>query len=225
MYMRFNHSQTKGLAIALVFAGVVFLAASLYADSKQNSYAQQTRVLIESQKEKLMQAAQHISRDGADDVVSGIIQDCSLEDRERFDQLLGKLSLLRGGELSEIQKLFDACGSFFSERTAVMVMRFQREFEVYRDLVSLLAVADPKADGITYTVEEWGDLSDVQAERSALSVRLVALQGEIIDALVSGESIQSNDLQAKIVEGQQLREKLIGLSVQAETLSRSLLTL
>lgn len=222
--MKFNALQTKQLILSLLFAGAIFLSASLYIDAKQDKYAQKTRMLIEQQKESLITSARHISRDGADDVVSGIIQDCSLEDRERFDMLLGKLSALRGSELQETKRLFDSCGSFFSERTSVMVIRFLREYEMYRDLVELLSLADPKADGITYTVEEWGTLAQLHTQRSTHSARLVALQGEIIDALIAGESMSSDDLQAKIVEGQQLREKLIGLSTEADSLLHTLLT-
>ena len=148
-------SHKKILALALFFIFVVFFGASLYIKDAQSEYILQTQLTIAEQETRLAAIAELTARDGADAVVSEIIKDCSSENRERFDTLLGLLSQLRGAELREVESLFNACGNFYAERKAVMVARLSREFEVYEDLIEILSLFDQKAQSITYDVSGW----------------------------------------------------------------------
>lgn len=207
-----------------LFVFLVFLAASTYMRFERDNYALQTRVKIAEQETTLAAIAELVNRDGADAVVEQIILDCSPQNRERFDTLLSNLAELHGTQLVEVEQLFNACGNFFAERKAVMVARLEREYEVYKDLIEILALADKKAGTVAYDVGLWGELVSLEKERSTLSSQLVDLQGRIITSLLDGESVESDAMQLLLVEGKQTREKLFELSAKINTLRESLLS-
>lgn len=213
------------LAAALLFIFATFLAASFYIQNAQSEYVLKTQLKIAEQETKLAGIAELTGRDGADAVVEEIIQDCSQQNRERFDTLLGKLSQLHGSELSEVEQLFNACGNFFAERKAVMVARLEREYEVYTDLVDILTLYDEKAPTVTYDIEGWNELVDMEKKRSELSTRLVQVQGDIIQALRSGTAISSEEMQLLLAEGQQTKDTLSVLSLQIEQKRQAILKL
>jgi len=207
----------------LLFAFLVFFSSSLYLKVKREEYSLTLHLKVAEQKTILATIAELTHREDVDSVVEKLIQDCSLQNRERFDSLLSNLSQLRGNDLQEVEKLFDACGNFFSQRKAVMVARLEREYEVYKDLIELLSVVDKKAEGITYDIGRWSRLVALEQERSELSSKLVAVQGSIIDSLIAGESVASETMQLKLVDGQHTREKLLGVSSEITALRGSLL--
>jgi hypothetical protein len=215
----------KLLALILFFLFLVVLSVSIYIQEERKEYILKTELMISKQETKLAAIAELTDRDGADAVVEAIIQDCSLENRDRFDTLLSRLSSLKGTELKEIEQLFNACGNFYAERKAVMVARFEREFEVFLDFIDILTLVDKKADDLTYNVEGWGKLVEMEKERSTLSTRLVVIQGEIIQALLKGASIASDEMQSLLVEGQQTKEALEKLSVEIDTQRQEVLAL
>jgi hypothetical protein len=110
---------------------------------------------------------------------------------------------LRGAELLEVENLFNACGDYFAQQKAMMSARFEREYEVYLDFIDMLKLIDPKADGITYDTDGWKILVDKEKKRSELMVKLVAIQGDIIQAMKKNVSISSEEMQLLLVEGQQ----------------------
>ena len=223
--MILNSSQRKsvlvGLCSLLVFtAGVVWYVGETKADT-----IAVTRLKIAEQEKRLATIAEVTGRDGADAVVEKIIQDCNAENRARFDTKLSQLPTLRGSELVEVEQLFSACGNFYAERKAVMVARLEREYEMYLDLLSILALVDSKTAELEYDGASWGRLVAKEVERSTLSTKLVEIQGNIITDLKSNVSVSSDVMQATMVEGQKTKEKLIAISSEIYTLRQEILDL
>lgn len=202
---------------------VVVLSASWYVKEIQSDYVLTTQLQISEQETKLSSIALLTSKDGADPVVENIIKDCSSENRERFDMLLGKLAQLKGQELKETEQLFNACGNFYAERKAVMVARLQREYEVYVNLIDILSLVDKKAKTVSYNVADWKRLVEMETKRSELSTQLVDVQGEIIRALLQNIVVESEQMQLLLVKGQETKEALESITIQIDQLRPSVL--
>jgi hypothetical protein len=207
-------SQPIRKYILVAFAALFLFTAgtSLYIHYVQNATKETVFLKIAEQQTQLSVIAELTATDGADTVVAEIIRDCSPENRARFDTQLSKLDSLRASELTEIEQLFNACGNFFSERKAVMTARLKREYEVYTDLVDILKKIDERADVTLYKTEGWSNLVAMETKRSQLSSRLVDIQGAVIRELRSGVAIQSEELQATLVEAQKIKVELLDLS-------------
>lgn len=223
--MHFSSHYRKQLIFSLIFGFLVFLGASLYIHQVQSNYVLQTKLKIAEQEKTLATIAEVTSRDGADSVVANIIKDCDPTSRARFDLLLGKLSQLKGNDLIETQQLFNTCGNFYAQRKAVMVARLQREYEVYKDFIEILSVADKKAITVTYPVADWGTLVDLETKRSQLSTKLVDVQGQIIQELLKKTPIASDKMQSLLSDGQETKGSLLYTSNQIDTLRQKLLNL
>jgi hypothetical protein len=218
-------AHKKLVVLALLFCAAVLFAASLYIRDERSEYVLKTQVKISEQETTLAAISEITDRDGADAVVESIIKDCSPEDRERFDLLLSKLASLNRSELVEIDQLFGVCANFYAQRKAVMVARFEREFGVYQDLIEILKLVDGQSDTYAQNEEGWKKLVEEEKKRSTLSSRLVAIQGEIIAALLRNASITSDEMQLLIVEGQQIKSELETLSVTIDQDRQAVLAL
>ena len=73
-------------------------------------------------------------------MVAKIISDCP--NRVKFETLLDTLATLKHNDLVRTQQLFESCGSFYSERKAVMVSRLERELDVLKDNIAFLIILD-----------------------------------------------------------------------------------
>lgn len=207
-------ANKKLLASLFLFLCLTIACASWYVHRVQSQYVESTKQKIEQQENTMATIANLTNSDGADSTVEIIVKDCSIENRERFDTLLGNLAQLRGQELIEVEQLFNACGDFFALRKAVMVARLEREYEVYKDFIEILSLVDSKAKLVTYDVEKWGLLVELSKKQSLMSTKLVDIQGEIIRALKQNSSVSSDELQSLLVEGQKTRDTLFEISTQ-----------
>ena len=220
------HTLTKKhVVILLLIAGLFFLGSSWYVKNKQADYAAELKLLIAEQAATLVAIAEVTDRDGADAVVSRLVKDCELEDRARFDTLLGRLAQLQRAEQVEVQQLFDACGDFYAERKAVMVARLKREYEVYADYITLLSIADTRKDFPSYPTQQWSELVELEQQRSDISTQLVAIQGDLIDALLDGVLVGSAEMIAKITVAQELKDNLGFIGIKIDTLREEIIGL
>ncbi len=201
----------------------VFVFTAWYIQEMKSDIQSIATLKIAEQEKVLTTLAEVTDRDGADSVVEKIIQDCSSENRARFDTQLSRLPELRGAELVEMEQLFNACGNFFAERKAVMVARLKREYEVYLDLISILALVDSKEATLRYDTKTWGNLVLLEDERSVLSTKLVTIQGDIIRQLKLGTPLSSDTMQSTLVDGQKTKDTLIQLSERIDVVRQSLL--
>jgi len=214
----------KVLVGVLIFAAASMLMASWYVQEKQEDYRSAINLKMDEQETLMIKLAKLIDTNGADSIVSTIIQDCSLPERERFDTLLGKLSGLKGVELKEVDKLFDACGSFFSDRQAILSMRLQREVDVYDEYSVLLSLTGVDAGTNTSgeRVDKWKSLNELELERSLLTTDLVNIQGDIINLLVEGFSTESEEISIKLEVAQNEKDSLSVLNSKSDTLREEL---
>lgn len=186
----------------------------------------QTEVLIAEQATRLSSIAEVTARNGADAITEQIIKDCSLAERNRFDDLLGRLNRgLTSSELNELERLFGRCGSFFSARKAVMVARLQREYEIYKTYVTQLENLSGKSQSDRYNIIEWEQLSSLEVKQSELFSELVRGQDEIITTLLSGKSPTSPEIASILERVQGTQGTLLVTNAQARDVRTSLISL
>lgn len=198
-----------------LFVAFCALSSSLYIAHVQKGYVTAVRSSIAEEQVTLRSLSKMSTTDSADAQTEKIIVDCSIGHRERFDTLLGKLSTLNSLQLSEISNLFNECGSFYPTRSAIVVAKLQREFEVYMHYIELLSLADTKVDTASFTVDAWKNLVALQSKKSEFSLALVDIQGRIIHALLSRTPIHDASMQALLREGQDTKDLLLVASQQA----------
>lgn len=202
----------------LIFATLTLLAASWFINEKQEDYRSAVMLKIAEQETKMVRISELINRGSADSATNQVIEDCVLEDRERFDTLLSNLPSLNRTELSEIETLFAACGSYFADRQAMLAVRFTREVEVYSEYISLLELTDTDIRTFDVKKSKWQELNELEKQKSLLALELVKLQGDIIDLLIEGNSINSDLMVEKVQAAQSSKETLSILVTKANAL-------
>ncbi len=223
--MHIKTNDRKLLIYASLLAGLLFLGASYYIHTKQVEYVSMMKLNIAKQEKTLATLSEITDRNGADAAVAEIIKDCDLEDRQEFDELLSRLGELNNNQLRRLDLLFDACGYFYAQRKALMTARLEREFEVYNDYVSLLNIVDSKEKKISYPVEKWGELVDLEKQRSSLSSDLVLIQKNIISALLNNVSVKSEEMKEQLTHAQEINDSLSLVGTKIDTLREELIDL
>lgn len=218
-----KYPEPKKVVISLIALGCIFLGTSWYVQQQQFQYVSALELLAAKQEKNLVSLAQLIDRDGADAVVYKLIPDCQVENRARFDELLSRLESLPPAEIQEVDSLFDACGDYYAQRRAVMVARLTREYEVYRDYVSLLMITDKRTETLTYPVEKWTQLVEFEQQRSDLSEQTVRIQDEIISKLLEGVRPSAPEIQASVLKASELRDTLSYVSIQIDLIREDIL--
>jgi hypothetical protein len=178
--------------------------------------------LIDEEGQQLQNLTSLVVKGGVDDEVAQSIQDCKPDHRAQFDNLLGKLSQLHGKDLSTMDELFNECSSFYPQREFVMYMKLKREYQAYSEHVDLLKQIDRRANLNDYKLDSWSKLIGMEKKRSDLSFELVAVQGEIIAALLHNVAISSKDMQALLSKGQEARNSLSLLFTQMSELEKEI---
>lgn len=159
-------------------------------------------------------------RNGGDEVVSTIIQDCPR--RGDFDVMLGNLNTLSPKELITMQQLFESCGSFFAERKALMVSRLVREYAILKDAVALLNTLTDTTN-VDLHIDDWGRLVTLEEERSRGLTELVAIQKDIIVALIRNDADSTKNVKALVLSATELNESLSVTSTQIQELHDKLI--
>lgn len=221
-----NPTIAKTITVALIGAVIGYLAVSYFTDETLDQYRLTIVENVAAQEQRMTSIAVTTSRNGADALVESIVRDCPTVERVRFDTLLGELNnRLSQAELSELERLFGRCGSFFAERKAMMVARLQREVELYRTFVEQLAVLSSGNVTNEYEVDEWEQLAANELRISGLFNRLVVLQDSIIQTLLAGESPESETMQELLTEVNEVQETLAVTNMQTNALRTELIKL
>lgn len=219
--MRMNQTLKIVLVTAL-FLGAAAFATSYYVEEREAEIVDKIITEVNEQEQRLRNIAEITDRNGADEVVEAIIRDCSIENRARFDSLLDRLGTLGPQELNETQDLFDACARFYASRKAVMVSRLEREYEVYRDMVDMLRIVDDSITVERYQVNDWERLVSLEQKRSDIYEEQVNIQQKIITALIAGETVSSENIQALLARAQNINEEAMVVNQQIDTLRSQL---
>lgn len=215
--------QIAGLII-LISVGMYFATQHLTAKRTANLQAGIEKSITE-QKIILADLAETTGRYGADTTTESIVQDCSVDERNVFDNLLGRLD---GGlsqtELLKLDRLFGRCGFFFAQRKSIMVSRLAREVELYETQIVQLESLTGSSKKDFYALESWKTLSIDEQKQADLFMNLVRSQDRIITTLISGKSSDSSDMQTVLNEVKEIQEMLTVTNKQTADLRAVLLS-
>lgn len=193
------------ISLALMFVIVTILGGVWLVHFNQRELEASLRDALVAKEVRLLELAQITDRNGADDVVTQIIADCSR--RSEFESLLVRLGDLNEKDLLVLQNLEDACGGFYAERKALMVSKLEQEFQSYSEIVKFLLLLTSH-DSDSYQVAEWNVLVTLERERSDLLTEQRSIQKEIITALIQGSSVQSSRVRDLVRDAQEIGELL-----------------
>lgn len=193
------------IAFHLVVLAILITSAAWFAHTAKAEVRHKIEENIDRQLVRLTELADTTDRNGADETVSAIISDC--QRRGEFEILLGKLGTLPQKELIEVQQLFESCGNFYAEQKALMVSKFGREYEVFKDNADLLMTLDRNVD-MEEELSQWNRVIALEQERSGLLAEQTVLQQDIITALLEGNKINSQVIGDLVLYAQKIGESL-----------------
>jgi hypothetical protein len=205
---------------------VIYAVSSFVVHERLEDVRTTIELQISEQQTLLASIAETTARNGADATTEAIVRDCATDERKEFDSLLGRLDAgLSTTELTKLERLFGRCGSFYSERKSVMVARFEREIDLYETYITQLEALESSDEEKTYKVDRWKELVQKEKLQSESFSKLVPLQDKIITTLLSGKSIQSEELKVTLQEARDVQEMLILANTQASQIRAELISL
>ena len=223
---KYSFINSKNILLILLGIGILYVLVNTLVNNRFQEIELQTREQISKQLSLLSVIAETTSRNGADPVTESIVRDCAVDERVKFDDLLGRLDGgLSRSQLVELERLFGRCGSFSSDRKSVMVSRLTREIEIYEDYVNQLTLISGEDHTIQYDVEKWQSLSEKEQKQSELFSNLVRLQDEIITTLLDGKSANSPEITEILQRVREVQEALILANTQAKNIRSELIPL
>ncbi len=216
----------KWFLLGILFLLLVALLSSYIVNQRTEDLESTIRIQLAEQQALLSTIAETTARNGADSITESIVRDCAIDDRSRFNKLLGSLdSVLPRYELIELEQLFVLCGNFYSERKAVMVSRFAREIGVYGSYVEQLSSLTGKKQNDNYSLDQWKSLIANEEVQSDLFSTLVRSQKKIIDTLLEGRAADSEEIGVILSQVRETKEALILSKTQADKLRAELTAL
>jgi len=215
--------QHQLLIVTVVAAIVAIILGIFIATQRLEAYVAAVATQHTEQFARLTKMADVIARNGVDEVGQALVQDCPVNERVRFDDLLGRLDQgLTSTELQELDELFDGCASFQADRKAVMVSRLAREVDAYATSVALLLTLTGSDSAVEDSLNKWEQLLTLEQNQSASLNALVVAQQEIISTLISGKAADSPEMTAILDGVRETREALLFAGTQATTLRTEL---
>ena len=206
----------KNVLIMFVGIAVAYVVIVAVVQEKLEDLSNLIELQISEQETLLSTIAETTARNGADTVTESIVRDCAISERDRFDTLLGSLDKnLSISELTELERLFGRCGTFYSERKSVMVTRLAREIEIYAAYVAQLEMITDENEVEKFNVALWQTLSDQEKKQSELFTKLVQLQDKIISTLLEGKSVDCSEIAAVLQDVKGTQESLMVANKQA----------
>lgn len=158
-------------------------------------------------------------RNDVDSTLLTILHDC--ERRNEYEALLNSLASLSKRDLITIQSLSESCGTFYADRKTLMVMRMEREFASYEQLLELRSTLAPRSQ--EYPVQKWRELINAEKKRGEILQEQVYIQEAIVTELIKGSSSQSKAVQDLVVAAREITEQMDVLDVQIDGLRGELL--
>lgn len=219
-------TRHRGPILFFVLALGLYFFLNSIVNEKIEDLTTTLQVQITEQQALLATIAEITARNGADTVTESIVKDCPVDERARFDSLLGTLDVgLAWNQLNELERLFGRCGSFSAQRKSVMVSRLTREIEVYEAYVTQLETLTNESNVEKYNVEKWNALASEEKKQSELFTELVDLQDRIISALLTGKAASSEEIVTILNQVKEKQETLLVANKQAATLRGELISL
>lgn len=214
----FFHRHQLLIIIVLSLLGAIVLGLFI-ASQRLEAYVATVSEQQSNQSARLIAMADLLARNAVDEAGQALVQDCPVNERVRFDDLLGRLDQgLTSAELQEVDGLFASCASYQADRKALMVARFTREVEAYAETEALLATLITSDSTTKENLNKWEQLLTLEQKQSASLNALVVAQQEIITTLISGKASDSPEMTAILDGVRETQEALLFAGTQATTL-------
>ena len=203
---------------------IIYLFASLVIEKR----LQDMRVYLDSQiiseTKVLSDLAAITGKGGSNEQADTIVSDCSHENRTKYESLLSSLdSGLAINDLKSLEILFNSCGYVFSSRRSSMAMQLEREYKTLEQLFlqrSLLGDYDEK----NTILSKWKELVDNEMIISNHFRSLVKIQKQIIDAVISGKTIDSDEVVKLRTEAKEINDKMVLVTELSSVMRSTLIT-
>lgn len=215
----------KYLIIGIAIGAVgVLLLSQVTTERKLNELQSSLETSIEASVESTTELVRVIGEGRLTKTAEAIVTDCTPEERNLFEAKLAKLDAgVAEAELDQIDKLFSRCAPVQSIRRTLMVMDLARQIEALEVLVT-----QRKQLGVYSThdalLTDAKTLLAQEEKITQLSLDLVYLQREILDALLAGESVSSDRSKSFKDRGYTLRTELQSVAEEAVTVRARVLS-
>jgi Tfp pilus assembly protein PilV len=201
--MNKTHYLITGLTVVAVVASWYGYQANQATATLQSEVEQ----YASTQWEAVLAAADALRQTNAvEPAFAGVVSDCVPDDRAELDGLLSRLSELSRSELTKLRALYDECGAYFAEQRSLKVFQLQTEAQQLQSYYD--AHSGVVNDDVTYRRTQLATLVELETTNARLSRQLVAIQSDIIDALLAGVSQDSETVLLLLASAQEARENL-----------------
>ena len=222
--------SNRHFILGIIGLGILLWGISQYTDSVVAKKLDSTSLALETniaeQELVLSTIADLTKRNEADEITERIVVDCSPNERQQFETLLNKLSgAISRSELTELDRLFFFCGSYFANKKSVMAARMSREVTVYEEYIALRSRILKVDDMLSNRVTLWQRIADDELKMAADFTKLVELQRDIIMALLAGKSRDSEEIAATLSTVTEIKNNMTVRIQQIETTRRELQTI
>lgn len=203
---------------------LVFAIASLVTEKRLSVYKALLDDKITEQVKSLGDLAIVTGRGASNDRAEILVKECRSEERSEFEALLASLnSELNKYELGRLTNLFGDCGHVFANRRTSMYLQMQDEFNELKTLVEMRKQFEDFDDNsINYS--KWEELVRNEEEISKIFQDMVRVQGEIINVLLSGKNVNSEEVNNLLKEAQEIKNKLGEATEKASSIRVSLIS-
>lgn len=203
---------------------LVFAIASLVTEKRLSVYKTLLDDKIAEQVKSLGDLAIVTGRGASNDRAEILVKECRSEERSEFEALLASLnSELNKYELGRLTNLFGDCGHVFANRRTSMYLQMQDEFNELKTLVEMRnQFEDFDDNSINYS--KWEELVRNEEEISKIFQDMVRVQGEIINVLLSGKNVNSEEVNNLLKEAQEIKNKLGEATEKASSIRVSLIS-
>lgn len=187
-------------------------------EKKTTAYLALSNDLIREQEDTLKGLTNGL-KNGGDSYSQAVrINDCSNEDRSKFDSLLSNLKEQSRTDTLELRDLFNSCAYYYATVQTVSVAKLRREVQVYEDLLKMSKVFNKESSKKLKNITKWKEIVQKETERANLHNELVVIQRDIIDQLLAYKTIQDPDVQSLNAQAREVSENIIFLTKQIDEL-------
>lgn len=214
------------LGVLIVTGLASYFSANFIVRERLEDYEAVVSQQHSEQRALLVSISETTARNGGDDITEAIVKDCTTGERVDFESLLSSLdSGLSKSQLTELERLFGRCGSFYADRKSVIIARMDREFQLYKSHTTQLEQLRGEDLTDEFQLEAWETLVLLEQQQSSLFSKLVSLQDDIISTLLTGKSVDSVEIKEILAEVRESQGNLSLANTQASSVRKDLISL
>lgn len=202
-------TNNKTFILGILFGAlIVFVTSYFVVEKRLQEYKMILDTQINTQIRSLGDLAIITGKGASNERADTLVKECKVEERSEFEALLASLnSELNQRELNRLTNLFGNCGHVFANRRTSMFLQMQDEFDTLENLVEMRKkIDDFSEESINYT--KWKELVNNEREISNIFQDMVRVQSDIIQVLLSGKNINSEEVNELLKEVQEIKVKL-----------------